>query len=82
MPKATEESVLKVIKYEVKHENKISSDILIDVKSAKTIFDKLTQKNDASSPIKGFIQEIKMEKFGFLLYSAKQVSLLHLKQLV
>jgi hypothetical protein len=70
-PKVTCEDVLNVIKSELKNANRLSSNIFEDVQSAKTVFD-IIYCNDTET-FKGYIQEIKMDRFGMLLYSEKQV---------
>lgn len=71
LPKVTNENVLNVIKSELKNATRLSSNILEDTRSAKFVFDNISkEKNDA---IKGYIQTIKSDPYGFLLYSDKQV---------
>ncbi len=43
---------------------------------AKTIFDKLS-KTDQDISMKGYIQKIVMDKFGFLMFCEKQVSIFY-----
>ena len=69
MPKVTSEGVLNVIKSELKNKGKLSSNVFEDVRPAKYIFD-----NTDNGVIKGFIQEIKSDPFGFLIYCENQVS--------
>ena len=74
LPKVTNENVLNVIKHELKNANRLSSNIFIDAQSAKTVFDNLYH-DKLDTPIKGYIQDIRLNKFGMLLYSDKQVNI-------
>jgi hypothetical protein len=71
LPKVTSDNVFNVIKNELKNSNRLSSNIFEDVQSAKTVFDNVDR---STAVIKGFIQDIKMNRFGMLLYSEKQVT--------
>jgi hypothetical protein len=72
-PKITDTKVLNVIKSEFRNAERYSSNVFEDVDRAKMIYDNLFISQNESIIIKGFIQEIKMNKFGFLLYTEKQV---------
>lgn len=55
------------------HRFKISSDIFIDSIATKTIFDEIA--STTNKKIKGFISNIGLDPFGFLLFSEIQVSI-------
>ncbi len=71
-PKTTSANVLNVIKSQYINADRFSANIFEDVAIAKNVFDNLyvTSKDTV---IKGFIQEIRMNKFGILFYTEKQV---------
>lgn len=58
------------MKSEFFHRYRISSDIFIDAIATKTIFDSL---NSSSGKVTGFISNIGLSPFGFLLFSEFQV---------
>ena len=58
-----------MIKTELKNAAKISSNVFEDVRTAKHIFDNM----DTKCIIKGFIQVIKSDPFGFLCFCENQV---------
>ena len=53
-----------------------SSKIFEDVEIAKTILDNKFISSTENAVIKGLIQEIRLHKFGYLLYTEKQVNTL------
>ena len=63
--------VLKQIKYEFKHKNRISTEVFFDANATKIITDSLIGNDN--DKIKGYIQEIGLNPFGFLLISEIQV---------
>lgn len=75
MPEPVNKNVLSQIKYEYNNQNSIfpkSYPIILDVDAAKTVFDYcyLTERLDG---LRGFIQNIFYNPFGFLLISEIQV---------
>ena len=58
-----------MIKSSFKNSTKLSSNVLDDTRTAKSIFDNL----NADTVIKGYIQVIKSDPFGFLTLSEIQV---------
>ncbi|CAF0907232.1 unnamed protein product [Brachionus calyciflorus] len=63
------QSILTQIKYEAKHEFRLSVDFFYDALASKYIFDNL---NDCDGEVTGFIQELNLNPFGFLLFSEYQ----------
>lgn len=55
-----------------RHRYQLSNELRIDSDAAKLFFDSLLPKNNNNS-IKGFIQEINSNPFGFLLMTEIQV---------
>jgi hypothetical protein len=74
-PKVTNANVLHVIKSELCNAERLSTNIFEDAQTAKNIFDNIYH-DDKKSLIKGYIQEIRMDKFGMLLYCQKQVNII------
>ncbi len=74
-------NIFETIKYELRHKNRFSTDHLIDVIAAKRVFKTLEvfskdeYKSLPDDYIHGFIQEISLDPFGFLLFSNLQVVL-------
>lgn len=68
--------VLKNMRSEFRNRFKVSSDICIDAIASKTIFETLAKKITGNIKINGFIQNIGLDPFGFLLMSAIQVMIL------
>ncbi len=62
---------------QIKISERFSLNVYQDVFIAKTVFDKLSKKDEEIS-MKGYIQKIVMDKFGFLMFSEKQVNILRL----
>jgi hypothetical protein len=58
-----------MIKSTFKNSSKLSSNVLDDTRTAKRIFDNI----DAQTSIKGYIQVIKSEPFGFFTLCENQV---------
>ena len=63
-------STLSVIKFEHVHRKNISRDMLTDVMATKKVFENIAP---SESSIKGYIQEIICDPFGYLLFSDLQV---------
>lgn len=63
-------STLSVMKHEYIHQNKASNDFIKDLEITKKIYDNVCQ---SSSSIKGYVQEIHCEPFGYILFSDLQV---------
>ena len=70
--KITNKNTLKMIKSEFVNRHKMSSDVYIDTLATKTLTDGLCL--ESSSNIEGYIQEIGLNPFGFLLLSDIQVN--------
>ncbi len=68
---------MKVMRSQIKISERFSLNVYQDVFIAKTVFDKLSKKDEEIS-MKGYIQKIVMDKFGFLMFSEKQVNILRL----
>ena len=70
-----EKSILHKIKSEFTHRNRIDSDLIVDTHACKTMFDAShpSVPSQQHSHIKGFIQNISLVPFGFLLMSSIQV---------
>jgi hypothetical protein len=62
---------------QIKISERFSLNVYQDVFIAKTVFDKLSKKDEEIS-MKGYIQKIVMDKFGFLMFSEKQVNIFRL----
>ena len=62
------------MKSEFCHRFKISSDIFIDSIATKSIFDEMVFKTHGK--IKGYLSNVGLDPFGFLLFSEIQVNLL------
>jgi hypothetical protein len=71
----TNENVLNVIKTGNRYVERFSSNIFEDTETAKNVFDNIYPPDD-NTVVKGYIQDIHMNKYGMLMYSEKQVSLL------
>jgi hypothetical protein len=71
--KLTKKESLAMIKSEFLHQNRISNDIFHDAQSAKIIHDNYYKKVFRDGLL-GFIQEISLDPFGFLLISDIQVT--------
>jgi hypothetical protein len=69
--KVTNQNTLKKMKSEFVNRHKMSSDVFVDVLAAKSVTDGMCLKS--SSNIEGYIQEISLNPFGFLLFSDIQV---------
>jgi hypothetical protein len=61
------------MKSEFFHRFRISSDVFIDSIAAKTVFDEIAFK--VSGKIKGYLSNLGLDPFGFLLFSEIQVKL-------
>ena len=66
--------MLRQIKYEYKHKDKISCDIFRDTEATKNLCDFLCVKLNEFDYLNGFVQEHSYNPFGFLLMSQIQVS--------
>ncbi len=71
LAKPEKQSVLNTMKSEFLHRFKISSDIFIDSIATKTIFDEMAYKTGGK--IKGYMSNVGLDPFGFLLFSEIQV---------
>ena len=71
--KVTNRHTLKMIKSEFSNQNKISSDVFTDALAAKAVSDGMCL--ESNSNIKGYISEIGLDPFGFLLISDIQVNI-------
>jgi hypothetical protein len=60
------------MKYELDHENRITTDVLIDAIATQTSFEAIT---DNSDHLKGYVHYIINKPFGFILMSDLQVPL-------
>lgn len=58
------------MKYELNHENRLSTDVLIDAMATQTSFESLIDKSDH---LKGYVHYIVNKPFGFILISDLQV---------
>ena len=67
--------MLRQIKYEYKHKDKILSDIFRDTEATKNLCDFLCIKLNDFDSLNGFVQEHSYNPFGFLLMSQIQVNL-------
>ena len=61
------------IKYQYQHKDKLSNDIYKDIELAKNFFISLAIPPSSMNGLKGYIQEIVHDPFGFLLISDMQV---------
>jgi hypothetical protein len=73
IPNVTNEKVLNVIKSEQRNAGRFSSDVMKDAEITKNVLDRLCKNKD--SIITGYIQEIRLNKFGILMFSEKQVTI-------
>ena len=64
--------MLAQIKTEAKYEKRICNELIIDVNATKRLCDKICME---TTVFKGFIRDISLEPFGFLLLSLLQVIL-------
>lgn len=71
--KITKIATLNKIKSEYYNRNRISNDVFVDACSAKTLSDHWCAA--VYSKLDGYIHEIGLDPFGFLLISDKQVKL-------
>jgi hypothetical protein len=62
-----------MIKNEFRNATRCSRKVFEDVEIAKRIYDHIFLSQEEDIIIKGLIQEIRLFKFGFLLYCEKQV---------
>ena len=62
---------MRQIKYEIKNENRFSTDFFVDTIAAQELSNKLAL--GSSKNISGFIQQSSMNPFGFILLSEIQV---------
>ena len=67
------DQILRQIKYNYVHRERISSFLYGDIKGAKQLLDVLCLSPEGESGLHGFIQEIKLTPFGFLIISDIQV---------
>lgn len=63
-------NILSQIKSEAKYNKRICNELVIDINATKRICDKTCMEN---SDFKGFIRDISLDPFGFLLLSLIQV---------
>lgn len=71
LDKVEDSKILSVIKSEFKLKNRIASDLHNDAAGAKIVFDNLLTEN---KKIKGFIHELGIDPFGFVMTSEIQVN--------
>ena len=71
IPNVTNEKVLNVIKSEQRNAGRFPSDVIKDAEITKNVLDRLKIKD---SIITGYIQEIRLNKFGILMFSEKQAT--------
>jgi hypothetical protein len=64
-------NALKKMKYEIDHENRLSTELMTDCLATKKIYDEICEGHI----MKGMVQEIMFIPFGFLLFSEIQVKL-------
>lgn len=70
--KPTKRDVLKTIKTEITREDRISNDLMSDIKAAKKLCSKLCLTFEECDLV-GYIQKTISDPFGFLLISDLQV---------
>jgi hypothetical protein len=56
------------------HFYKISNEVFIDAQAAKNITDQIF--SDSNSQLKGFLHDVSLDPFGYLLISQVQVNIL------
>lgn len=71
--KCTNRSIMKKIILDFRNFGRCSTKIFEDVEIAKMIFDNKFISPGEDIIIKGLIQEIRLHKFGYLMYTEKQV---------
>ena len=62
---------MNVIKHQYIHQNRLSTSIFTDLEATKTLCESICLNFDGR--LKGMIQEINFDPFGFLLFSNIQV---------
>lgn len=67
-------SILTQIKYEAKHQLRISVDFFYDALASKYIFDNLSDYEDG---VKGFIHQLHLDPFGFIMFCDFQVKIIY-----
>ena len=77
--KSLKRGVLKTIKSELVHQNRLSNELISDIKAAKTLCDSFCL-NSQTTDLFGFIQKISLDPFGFLLLSHIQVFFINANQ--
>ena len=65
--------MLRQIKHECLHQNKITSDIFRDTEASKNLCDLLCVQLNINDYLQGFVQEHSYNPFGFILMSQIQV---------
>ena len=73
MPHVTNASVLKMAKYDLRHFNRLSSDIFADSEATKSFYETKAM-NKTNFTLKGYVHDIRQNNYGMLFYSEKQVS--------
>ena len=68
-------NLLKQIKYEFKHQELISLNLFVDTEASKKLTTHLIP-SPTSSNLRGFVQDISMNPYGFILFSHIQVKFL------
>jgi hypothetical protein len=71
--KPTKPNILKQIRYEFNHKERISRDILNDVEASKFMCERLCIHPSKEGEIQGFVQKISQQPFGMILLSTIQV---------
>ena len=75
MLKPKSSNVLKQIKYEFVHRNRISKDIFVDSNAAKVLSEYLCLELE-NKDVNGYVQQINQNPFGMLLFSEIQVGII------
>ena len=70
--KTVNENVLKVIKSELVHKDKFSSNLIEDCRATKKLLESTCLASDIHN-IQGFVQEINEDPFGLILFSEIEV---------
>ena len=70
--KIVDPHILSVVKREFNIKDRLSSKIVLDAQASKLVMDNLIP-NNSNDAIKGFIQDISLDPFGFFLMSIIQV---------
>jgi hypothetical protein len=77
MPEIIDSSVLKMAKYQLKHSNRFSTELMVDCEATRAFYIMKTM-NKGNSSFNGFIHDIRQNKFGLLLFTEKQVGQIYI----